>query len=279
MAQVLAGKAVADAYRESIAQRLAVLREKGRVPGLAIIRWGTDIAAKMYADFMEKKAREAGLEVRRIESESISQEAAEAVLIELEKDAAIDGILLLMPLPHKLDAERLVRLLPQDKDIDGLTPTQAGLLATGRPAFAPATARACMAILQHYGIALEGKHAVVIGRSDVIGKPVARMLLAANATVTVCHSRTTDLAALTRTADILVAAVGKREMVTADMVKPGAVVIDVGIHRDGDRTCGDVDAAVSMVAGSYTPVPGGVGTVTTTMLLEAVVKAAEFHLS
>lgn len=275
MADLLKGKPVADAYRERLAARLAALAARGHVPGLALVRWGADAVAKMYADFMEKKAREAGLYVRRVEAVDLDEAAAEAAIRQLNEDAQIDGVLILMPLPKQLDREKIINLLNPDKDIDGLTPTQAGRLATGRRAFVPATARACLAILDHYGIEIEGRRAVVIGRSDVIGKPVARLLLARNATVTVCHSRTRDLAAVARTGEILVAAVGKMEMIGADMVAPGATVVDVGIHRDGNRTRGDVAADAAAVAGAITPVPGGVGTVTTTMLLDAVVTACE----
>lgn len=272
----LAGKPVAAAQCEEAARRLAALQAQGVTPGLAVVRIGDDAAAGMYGSFLVKQAQAAGLAVRYAEYPATTTQAeALGYLAELNADATVHGILLLMPLPAHLDRQELVDALAPAKDIDGLTPTQVGRLATGRPAFVPATAAACLATLRHYDIPLEGARAVVIGRSDVIGKPVAQLLLAANATVTICHSRTRELAAVTREADILIAAVGKAEMVTADMMRDGAVLIDVGIHRKGDRTCGDIHADAYAKAGAYTPVPGGIGAVTTSMMLLAVIRAAE----
>ncbi len=275
MALLLKGQPVAAALRARNESRLAALKEKGIMPGLAILHWSEDAASGLYADFIAKRATAAGLHVNRSDAADITQAAAVDMICRLNTDTDVHGILLLMPPAPQLDAESLINLIQPDKDIDGLTPMQAGRLATGRPAFVPATARACLAILDHYQISPAGKRAVVIGRSDVIGKPVARLLLARDATVTICHSRTRDLAQITRQAEILVAAAGNKEMITADMVAPGTTVIDVGIHRDGDRICGDVTPAVADIAGALTPVPGGVGMVTTAMLLAAVLTVCE----
>lgn len=273
----LRGNEVATSRREEVRRRVQALAAERRQPGLALVRLSEDTGARMYAEFLAKAATKAGIAVRRIEpTAAASQDEALALIHTLNADPAVDGVLLLMPLPAYADRRALLDALDPDKDIDGLTPTQAGRLATGRPdAFVPATAQACMAIIAHYGIETEGREAVVIGRSDVIGKPVAQLLLAAQCTVTVCHSHTRDLAAVTRRADIVVAALGRPHAVTAEMIRPGATVIDVGIHREGGETVGDVDPAVGAVAGALTPVPGGVGAVTTTMMLAAVVTACE----
>lgn len=275
----LRGKEVADRRREEIRQRLQVLAAQRCKPGLALVRLSEDAGARMYADFLAKSATKEGIAVRQIEPAAASSQAEALALIRaLNADSEVDGVLLLMPLPDYADRRALLDALDPAKDIDGLTPTQAGLLATGRSdAFVPATARACMAILTHYGIETDGKEAVVIGRSDVIGKPVAQLLLAAQCTVTVCHSHTRNLSAVVQRADIVVAALGRAQAITKEMIRPGATVIDVGIHRTGGATVGDVDPAVGEVAAALTPVPGGVGAVTTTMMLEAVVRACERH--
>ena len=232
----------------------------------------------MYGDFLAKSAAQAGLYVERVEpEENLTQEDALATIHALNQNPQIDGILLLMPLPPGLDRSSLVEAIVPGKDIDGLTPTQVGRLVTGRTAFVPATARAVLATLRHYEIPLAGKHAVVIGRSDVIGKPVAQLLLAANVTVTICHSKTQDLSHFTRAADILVAAVGKAMMVTPDMVGEDAVVVDVGIHRVDGKTVGDVAPEALAKAQAATPVPGGIGSVTTALMLDAAVTAALRH--
>lgn len=275
MTQILAGKPVAEAMAEMIREKLNFFQERGVTPSLAIVQFGDDAAAAMYGQSLRKKAEQAGLKVRcESHGADVDEKAALAILEDLNAAEDVDGILLLMPLPGNWDTEAFVRNLSPAKDIDGITPTQAGLLATGRPALVPATARACLAVLAHYGLPMEGKHAVVIGRSDVIGKPVARLLLAENATVTICHSRTRDLPAMTRQADILVAAVGKPEMVGVEMVNPQAVVLDVGIHRVEGRTTGDTDPRLAEHVQAYTPVPGGIGAVTTAMMMDNVLEAA-----
>lgn len=274
----LKGAPVAAAQQETTAKKIRTLAAKGVTPGLAIVRFSADRAAQMYGDFLAKSAAQAGLYVERVEpEENLTQEDALATIHALNQNPQIDGILLLMPLPPGLDRSSLVEAIVPGKDIDGLTPTQVGRLVTGRTAFVPATARAVLATLRHYEIPLAGKHAVVIGRSDVIGKPVAQLLLAANATVTICHSKTQDLPNFTRAADILVAAVGKAMMVTPDMVGEDAVVVDVGIHRVDGKTVGDVAPEALAKAQAATPVPGGIGSVTTALMLDAAVTAALRH--
>lgn len=274
----LKGAPVAAAQQETTAKKIRMLAAKGVTPGLAIVRFSADRAAQMYGDFLAKSAAQAGLYVERVEpEENLTQEDALATIHALNQNPQIDGILLLMPLPPGLDRSSLVEAIAPGKDIDGLTPTQVGRLVTGRTAFVPATARAVLATLRHYEIPLAGKHAVVIGRSDVIGKPVAQLLLAANATVTICHSKTQDLPHFTRAVDILVAAVGKAMMVTPDMVSDDAVVVDVGIHRVDGKTVGDVAPEALAKAQAATPVPGGIGSVTTALMLDAVVTAALRH--
>ncbi len=274
----LKGAPVAAAQQETTAKKIRMLAAKGVTPGLAIVRFSADRAAQMYGDFLAKSATQAGLYVERGEpEENLTQEDALATIHALNQNSQIDGILLLMPLPPGLDRSSLVEAIAPGKDIDGLTPTQVGRLVTGRTAFVPATARAVLATLRHYEIPLAGKHAVVIGRSDVIGKPVAQLLLAANATVTICHSKTQDLPNFTRAADILVAAVGKAMMVTPDMVRDDAVVVDVGIHRVDGKTVGDVAPEALAKAQAATPVPGGIGSVTTALMLDAAVTAALRH--
>lgn len=274
----LTGAPVAAAQRETTAKKIRMLAAKGVTPGLAIVRFSADRAAQMYGDFLAKSAAQAGLYVERVEpEENLTQEDALATIHTLNQNPQIDGILLLMPLPPGLDRSSLVEAIAPGKDIDGLTPTQVGRLVTGRTAFVPATARSVLATLRHYEIPLAGKHAVVIGRSDVIGKPVAQLLLAANATVTICHSKTKDLSHFTLAADILVAAVGKAMMVTPDMVSEDAVVMDVGIHRVDGKTVGDVAPEALAKAQAATPVPGGIGSVTTALMLDAAVTAALRH--
>lgn len=271
----LGGKAVAQARQEALQQTIGDLKKRGLTPTLAVLLVGDEHGASMYAAFMEKVARKAGIGfvLRHLEGNTGHKEVEEA-LDALNTDDAVHGILPLMPMPAGVDVEALLGRLDSRKDIDGLTIQNMGLLSAGKGAFVPCTAKACMAILDHYGIALAGKHVVVVGRSAVIGKPVAELALAANATVTICHSHTQDLGAMTRQADILIAAAGKAHMITADMVKPGAVVIDVGINSLDGKTVGDVDyEQVAPVARAITPVPGGVGSVTTTMMLESVCEA------
>lgn len=277
MALILDGKETAAALADALRARLAKLAEKGRTPTLAIILAGESKPAAMYTAFMEKQAAAYGIPVRLVKKPgTASEEDILTTVRALNGDAAVTGILVMMPLPPQVSRERVIEAIDPDKDIDGLTTANLGRLAAGREGLFPCTPRACMAILAHYGIEPDGKRAVVIGRSSVVGGPLALLLQRANATVTVCHSHTKDLASVTREADILAAALGRPGSVTADMVKPGAVVLDVGINRVNGKTVGDVDfEGVQAAAGAITPVPGGVGSVTTVMVIESLVTAAE----
>lgn len=277
MALILDGKETVAALADALRARLAKLAEKGRTPTLAIILAGESKPAAMYTAFMEKQAAAYGIPVRLVKKPgTASEEDILTTVRALNGDAAVTGILVMMPLPPQVSRERVIEAIDPDKDIDGLTTANLGRLAAGREGLFPCTPRACMAILAHYGIDPDGKRAVVIGRSSVVGGPLALLLQRANATVTVCHSHTKDLAAVTREADILAAALGRPGSVTADMVKPGAVVLDVGINRVDGKTVGDVDfEGVQAAAGAITPVPGGVGSVTTVMVIESLVAAAE----
>lgn len=269
----LRGKAVADAHKAILQEKVAAVGDS--VITMAVLLVGEDHGAHMYATFMEKTAKNFGYGfVLKQLPETATQDEVVTALQELNNDAAVHGILPLMPMPKHIDTEALIDMLDPKKDIDGLTTYNIGLVTAGKGGFVPCTAKACLAILDHYGIPLEGKHVVVVGRSQVIGKPVALMVLERHATVSICHSRTADLAHHVQQADIVIAAAGRAHMITANMVKAGAVVIDVGINELDGKTVGDVDYdAVSAVASAITPVPGGVGSVTTTMMLEAVYEA------
>lgn len=269
----LRGKAVADAHKAILQKQVAAIGNE--VITMAVLLVGNDHGATMYADFMEKTANNFGYRFVRVQlSETATHDEVYAALMELNNDDSIHGILPLMPMPKHIDTEKLINALDPQKDIDGLTTYNIGLVTASKGGFAPCTAKACIAILDHYNIPLEGKHVVVVGRSQVIGKPVALMALERNATVSICHSRTVDLAKHVREGDIVIAAAGRAHMITADMVKAGAVVIDVGINELEGKTVGDVDyEAVSQVVSAITPVPGGVGSVTTTMMLAAVYEA------
>lgn len=268
--QCLEGKPVAAFYRQELKKTVAAYAAQGKTPELAIILAGDDAPSAMYAKSMQKIASGIGFAATIY---SVPGDADEDVLIhmidEYNRNEAIVGILVMMPLPGHMDKERVISHIAPEKDIDGLTERNMARLFSGNPSLVPCTPKAIMAILEYYRISLEGKHVVILGRSTVVGKPVAQLCLNRNATVTICHSHTQELSAIAKTADILIAAVGKAHFVTKDMVKPGAVVIDVGINRENGKTVGDVDfAGVAAVAGAVTPVPGGVGAVTTTMVLE-----------
>ena len=272
------GTAIAREVRAEVARRAARLASAGQVPGLAVILVGDDPASQVYVRNKVKACAEAG--IRSIQ-ENYPADLAEAALLAriaaLNADDTVHGILVQMPLPPQISAQRVIEAIAASKDVDGYSVESAGRLLAGLPGFKPCTPWGCMKLIESTGIALRGKHAVVIGRSNTVGKPMALMLLQADATVTVCHSRTPDLGAHTRQADVVVAAVGRAGTLTADMVKPGAVVIDVGMNRAADgKLCGDVDfAGVAEVAGAITPVPGGVGPMTIAMLLSNTVDAAE----
>jgi len=277
-AQIIDGTGLARAIREDVARRVERLAARGITPGLAVVLVGEDPASAVYVRNKVKDCVEVGMASTL---DRLAADTSEAALLarigELNADPAVHGILVQLPLPKHIDEHRVIEAIAQDKDADGFHVRNVGLLVTGRPLFRPCTPYGVMKMLEHAGARLDGAEAVVIGRSNIVGKPQALMLLAAGATVTVCHSRTRDLAAHTRRADILVAAVGRPNLITADMVKPGAIVIDVGMNRGADgRLCGDVDyAGVSAVAGAITPVPGGVGPMTRAMLLVNTVEAAE----
>ena len=272
------GTAIAREVRAQVARRAARLAAGGQVPGLAVVLVGDDPASQIYVRNKIKACAEAGI---RSLHDTYPADLGEAELLariaDLNADRSVHGILVQMPLPAQISALRVIEAIGAGKDVDGYSVESAGRLTAGLPGFRPCTPAGCMKLIESTGIDLRGKHAVVIGRSNTVGKPMALMLLQADATVTICHSRTPDLAEQTRRADVVVAAVGRAKTVTAGMVKPGAVVIDVGMNRDAaGKLCGDVDfAAVAPVAGAITPVPGGVGPMTIAMLLVNTVDAAE----
>jgi methylenetetrahydrofolate dehydrogenase (NADP+)/methenyltetrahydrofolate cyclohydrolase len=276
-ARVIDGKAVSAAVRERVAEEVkAYQQDTGRTPVLATVIVGDDPASEIYVRNKHRACEEAGMGSVH---HGLAAETSEAELLELVgalgRDPDVDGILVQLPVPAHIDPDRVVAAIDPGKDVDGLTPVNAGLLAHGMPGLVPCTPAGVMELLRHEGVELEGAEAVVVGRSKLVGVPVARLLLAANATVTVCHSRTRDLAATCRRADVLVAAVGVPRLLGADAVKPGAVVIDVGMNRGDDGLCGDVDfEAASERAAAITPVPGGVGPMTIAMLLVNTLAAA-----
>ncbi len=277
---IIDGAQLAAALRAQYREQALQLTAQGRQPGLAVIIVGDNPASRVYVRNKGKACEAAGFHSRLI---ALAENTSEAALLghvqALNRDAAIHGILVQLPLPAQIDAQRVIEAINPAKDVDGFHVASAGALLTGATdaGFAPCTPAGVMAMLKSAKIDPTGLHAVVIGRSNIVGKPMALLLLAAGATVTVCHSKTRDLGAITRQADILVAAIGKPRFVTADMVKPGACVIDVGINRDADgKLCGDVDfAAVKDVAGTISPVPGGVGPMTIAMLLGNTLVAAK----
>jgi methylenetetrahydrofolate dehydrogenase (NADP+)/methenyltetrahydrofolate cyclohydrolase len=281
-ARILDGTALSRTIRARVAERAAALTERGVQPGLAVIHVGDSAASAVYVRNKIRACGEAGI---RSIFDHLPASTSEAELLarirQLNEDPSVHGILVQLPLPPQIDERRVIETVSPEKDVDGFHVQNAGSLLTGAPLFRPCTPYGVMALLEHAGAQLEGAEAVVIGRSNIVGKPQALMLLAAGATVTVCHSRTRDLAAHTRRADIVVAAVGRPRMITGDMIKPGAIVIDVGINRIEDgpeagKLCGDVDfASASEVAGAITPVPGGVGPMTIAMLMVNTVESTE----
>ena len=277
-AQLIDGNALSKKIREEVAVRAAALAARGHKPGLAVILVGEDPASAVYVRNKVKACNEYGLHsVLEKYDASLSEADLLARIEALNNDPTIHGILVQMPLPKHINPQRVIETISTLKDVDGYSVQSAGDLMAGLPGFRPCTPYGCMKLIETTGIPLKGKHAVVIGRSNTVGKPMALLLLQANATVTVCHSATTDIGYYTRQADVVVVAVGRRNTLTADMVKPGAVVIDVGMNRnDEGKLCGDADfAGVKEVASWITPVPGGVGPMTITMLLVNTVEAAE----
>lgn len=277
-AQLIDGVLLSKQLREDIAARAAKLTAAGKQPGLAVILVGEDPASQVYVRNKVKACGDVGF---HSVLEKYEADLSEAALLEriaaLNVDPAIHGILVQMPLPKHIDPSKVIEAISTAKDVDGYSVLSAGELVANLPGFRPCTPYGCMKLIETTGIDLRGKHAVVIGRSNTVGKPMALLLLQANATVTICHSATPDLGYHTRQADVIVAAVGRRNTLTAEMVKPGAIVIDVGMNRDdAGKLCGDVDfAGVSEVASHITPVPGGVGPMTITMLLMNTLESAE----
>lgn len=280
-AAIIDGKKLAAAVKAEAAAEVQQLKEQGVVPCLAVLLVGEDPASQVYVRGKANDCAECGIESRVIRLDAATtQEELLAQIEALAADDAVHGILVQLPLPAHIDEAAVIAAIPPEKDVDGFTPVNAGRLLTGEPCFAPCTPAGCLRMIQFTGIDITGKRAVVVGRSNIVGKPAALLLLAENATVTVCHSRTQNLADICREADILVAAVGRQGFITGDMIKPGAVVIDVGINRGADgKLHGDVDfAAASEKAAFITPVPGGVGLMTRAMLMKNTVAAARASL-
>ena len=276
-ANIIDGKALAETVKQEAAQQVAALKEQGITPCLAVVLVGEDPASQVYVRGKINDCAQCGIESRSIRlPETTTQAELLAQVKLLAEDPAVHGILVQLPLPAGIDEKAVIDAIPPQKDVDGFSPVNVGRLQAGEPCFQPCTPAGCIRMIESTGTNIAGKHAVVIGRSNIVGKPAAMLLLAQNATVTVCHSKTQNLAQLCAGADILVAAVGRAGFVTGDMVKPGAVVIDVGINRGADgKLHGDVDfAAAAQKAGWITPVPGGVGPMTRAMLMHNTVLAA-----
>jgi methylenetetrahydrofolate dehydrogenase (NADP+) / methenyltetrahydrofolate cyclohydrolase len=281
-AQLIDGNALSKQLRADVSARVAALKARGITPGLAVILVGDNQASQVYVRNKVKACEDTGMHsVLETWPATMTEAELLARVDAMNKDASIHGILVQLPLPAHMNAQRVIEAISPEKDVDGFHIASAGALMTGLPGFWPCTPYGCMKMLESIGCELKGKHAVVIGRSNIVGKPMAMLLLQQNATVTICHSGTKDLKAMTLQADIIVAAVGKRNVLTADMVKPGAVVLDVGMNRnDEGKLCGDVDfAGVKEVAGYITPVPGGVGPMTITMLMVNTLESAERQLA
>lgn len=281
MGNIIDGRAVAAENCVGIKARVQALCGKGVDPCLAVVLVGENPASKAYVGMKEKKAAELGIKTvgHKLPAETSENELI-ALIKQLNGDDSVHGILVQLPLPGHISEDNVLMHISAAKDVDGLHPQNAGMLLTGREGFIPCTPKGCVKLVESTGIDISGKHCVVIGRSNIVGKPAALLMLAKNATVTMCHSRTKDLAGFTRSADILISAVGVPNLVTADMIKPGAVVIDVAQCRVDGAWCGDVDFEGAMEVASYvTPVPGGVGPMTIAMLMENTVEAAEKTLA
>lgn len=276
-ATIIDGNKVSSEIRAELAAQVAELKSQGITPGLAVVLVGENPASQVYVRMKEKGCAETGIESIKHE---LSEDTSEAELLnlvaELNADPKVNGILVQLPVPKQIDERKVLLAIDPGKDVDGFHPLNVGALMIGNTVFPPCTPRGVIELLKRYGLDIKGKNAVVVGRSNIVGKPVAMLLLHENATVEVCHSRTDDLAAHTRRADILIAAIGKPRFITADMIKPGAYVIDVGVNRLDEGLVGDVDfEAAKEVAGAITPVPGGVGPMTIAMLLTNTVRAAK----
>ena len=278
MATILNGKQVAAEIRAELKTRAEALRKDGIVPCLAVLLAGDDPASKIYVRNKKRACEEIGIESRELLfPENVTEEELIAQIRALNEDAAVDAMLVQLPLPKHIDEARVLAEIAPEKDADGFHVVNAGRLFTGQTSVLPCTPAGCMELLRRANVEFSGKHAVVVGRSNIVGKPMAMLLLNEHCTVTICHSRTKDLARFTRDADILVAAVGRPGIITGEMIKPGAAVIDVGINRlESGKLMGDVDfASAEPVAGAITPVPGGVGPMTIAMLMQNAILAAE----
>jgi methylenetetrahydrofolate dehydrogenase (NADP+)/methenyltetrahydrofolate cyclohydrolase len=279
-ASIIDGNALSAQLRQQVSDKVKALQARGLTAGLAVILVGDNPASQVYVRNKVKACEQTGIHSLLEKHDATMTEAELLARVHaLNHDNSIHGILVQLPLPAHINAQKVIEAIAPEKDVDGFHVASAGALMTGLPGYWPCTPHGCMKMLEHIGYSLKGKHAVVIGRSNIVGKPMALMLLQEHATVTVCHSATPNLKAHTLQADVIVAAVGKRNILTADMVKPGAVVIDVGMNRDdAGKLCGDVDYdGVKQVASHITPVPGGVGPMTITMLLVNTLASAEHH--
>ncbi|MEJ2201256.1 MAG: bifunctional methylenetetrahydrofolate dehydrogenase/methenyltetrahydrofolate cyclohydrolase FolD [Desulfuromonadaceae bacterium] len=278
MDKIIDGKAIAEKMRETVATDTAALKAQGVTPGLAVVLVGDDPASRVYVSMKEKACEKAGI---FSDEHKLPAQTGEAELLDLiaalNRDERIDGILVQLPLPDHIDESKILEAISPSKDVDGFHPYNVGRLVTGNPLFQPCTPYGIMKMLEHSGVELKGKEVVVVGRSNIVGKPVALMCLAEHGTVTICHSRTRDLADQVRRGDVVIAAVGRPEMIKGDWIKPGAVVIDVGVNRVGEKKLvGDVEfEAARERASAITPVPGGVGPMTITMLLYNTVESAK----
>lgn len=280
MATIMDGKALSLKLKEQMKQRIAQLKQQGINPKLVVVLVGDNSASQVYVRNKHKSCGEVGIESEVITMpEQTTQQELLEVVERLNQDETVDGILVQLPLPKQIDEKTVLRSILPEKDVDGFHPVNVGLLSIGDECFAPATPSGIIAMFQEYGIDIAGKNCVVIGRSNIVGKPMAALLLKKNATVTICHSKTEDLASYTRRADVVIVATGRRHTLTAEMVKEGAVVVDVGMNRNEQgKLCGDVDyEEVKEKASFITPVPGGVGPMTITELLENTIQAAQRH--
>lgn len=278
-AAVLEGKAVAAAIREEVRAQVAQLKEKGITPKMAVVLVGDDPASVLYARSKEKACKNSGIDFELHKfAETATEDEVIAKLGELSKDASVHGIMLELPLPRHMNKERVMMAVDPEKDVDGISPVNRGRMFTHKDGLFPVTPQSCIEIMKRQGITLEGKNVCLVGRGDTVGKPLIFLLLNENATVTVCHTRTKDLAKHTKVADIVVAAAGKANLITKDMIAPGTIVVDAGINDLDGKTVGDVDyEAVSALASAITPVPGGVGSLTTALIQKNLLKAIELQ--
>lgn len=281
MAKILSGKTVSARVKEELKKEVEILKEQGKQTGLAVVLVGEDPASQVYVRNKEKACAEVGIysEMHKLPKETTEEELM-ALVNQLNNDEKIDGILVQLPLPKHLDDKVIINNIKPEKDVDAFHPSNVGKIMIGDYEFLPCTPAGIMELIHESGVEVEGKVCVVVGRSNIVGKPMSMLLLHENGTVTTCHSRTKDLPEITRRADILVAAIGSAKFITSDMVKPGSVIIDVGMNRDeNNKLCGDVDFdSVEPIAGAITPVPGGVGPMTIAMLMRNTVTASKNNM-